>query len=64
MERWLPGVVAGNGNDGRRVTVRQLLQHTSGIYNYTSDLPGLASPEGTWSTASRTSTRRSSWRSR
>ncbi|WP_173054305.1 hypothetical protein [Phytohabitans houttuyneae] len=46
------------------MTVRQLLQHTSGIYNYTSDLPGLASPEGTWSTASRTSTRRSSWRSR
>ncbi|GAA4446440.1 serine hydrolase domain-containing protein [Phytohabitans houttuyneae] len=46
VERWLPGVVAGNGNDGRRVTVRQLLQHTSGIYNYTSDLPGLASPEG------------------
>ncbi|GAB3515793.1 serine hydrolase domain-containing protein [Phytohabitans suffuscus] len=45
VERWLPGVVAGNGNDGRRVTVRQLLQHTSGIYNYTNDLPGLASPE-------------------
>ncbi|BCB73843.1 serine hydrolase domain-containing protein [Phytohabitans flavus] len=46
VDRWLPGVVAGNGNDGRRVTVRQLLQHTSGIYNYTNDMPGLASPEG------------------
>jgi D-alanyl-D-alanine carboxypeptidase len=46
VERWLPGVVAGNGNDGRRITVRQVLQQTSGIYNYTSDLPGLASPEG------------------
>ncbi|MDQ7904482.1 serine hydrolase domain-containing protein [Phytohabitans sp. ZYX-F-186] len=45
VERWLPGVVAGNGNDGRRVTVRQLLQHTSGIYNYTNDLTALASPE-------------------
>jgi D-alanyl-D-alanine carboxypeptidase len=45
VDRWLPGVVAGNGNDGRRVTVRQLLQHTSGIYNYTNDLPGLESPE-------------------
>jgi D-alanyl-D-alanine carboxypeptidase len=45
VDRWLPGVVAGNGNDGRRITVRQLLQHTSGIYNYTNDLPGLDSPE-------------------
>ena len=27
------------------MTVRQLLQHTSGIYNYTNDLPGLASAE-------------------
>jgi D-alanyl-D-alanine carboxypeptidase len=31
VERWLPGVVRGHGNDGRRITVRQLLQHTSGI---------------------------------
>ncbi|MEV0774914.1 serine hydrolase domain-containing protein [Streptomyces sp. NPDC050428] len=34
VEKWLPGVVAGNGNDGSRVTLRHLLQHTSGIYNY------------------------------
>ncbi|MFG3256248.1 serine hydrolase domain-containing protein [Streptomyces sp. NPDC048172] len=34
VEKWLPGVVSGNGNDGNRVTVRHLLQHTSGIYNY------------------------------
>ncbi|PWG11929.1 serine hydrolase [Streptomyces sp. V2] len=34
VEKWLPGVVAGNGNDGRRVTLRHLLQHTSGIHNY------------------------------
>jgi D-alanyl-D-alanine carboxypeptidase len=46
VERWLPGVVAGNGNDGRSVTVRHLLQHTSGLYNYTNDLNELASPEG------------------
>ncbi|MGX7672229.1 serine hydrolase domain-containing protein [Plantactinospora sp. DSM 117369] len=46
VDRWLPGVVAGNGNDGRRITVRQLLQHTSGLYNYTRDLPGLSSAEG------------------
>ncbi|KOG23234.1 serine hydrolase domain-containing protein [Streptomyces viridochromogenes] len=31
VERYLPGVVRGHGNDGRVVTVRQLLQHTSGI---------------------------------
>lgn len=25
IERYLPGVVRGNGNDGRDITVRQLL---------------------------------------
>lgn len=34
VEKWLPGVVKGNGNDGSRITVRNLLQHTSGVYNY------------------------------
>ena len=38
VEKWLPGVVSGNGNDGSRVTIRQLLQHTSGLHNYTADL--------------------------
>jgi D-alanyl-D-alanine carboxypeptidase len=33
VERWLPGVVRGNGNDGGRITVGQLLQHTSGIHD-------------------------------
>ncbi|MFE4827292.1 serine hydrolase domain-containing protein [Streptomyces sp. NPDC056672] len=33
----LPGLVRGNGHDGRVITLRQLLNHTSGIYNYTSD---------------------------
>ncbi|MGW4030186.1 serine hydrolase domain-containing protein [Streptomyces sp. NPDC004838] len=37
VERWLPGTVRGNGHDGRHVTLRQLLNHTSGIYGYTSD---------------------------
>jgi D-alanyl-D-alanine carboxypeptidase len=46
VERWLPGTVAGNGNDGRRVTVRNLLQHTSGIHNYTSDISALDSRQG------------------
>ncbi|MFJ9814662.1 serine hydrolase domain-containing protein [Streptomyces sp. NPDC101151] len=37
VDRWLPGVVSGHGHDGRDITVRQLLNHTSGIYNYTAD---------------------------
>ncbi|MGW2309113.1 serine hydrolase domain-containing protein [Actinomadura luteofluorescens] len=41
VDRWLPGVVRGNGNDGRRITIRQLLQHTSGIHD---DLPGYTTP--------------------
>ncbi|MET7570215.1 serine hydrolase domain-containing protein [Streptomyces sp. NPDC005492] len=37
VEKWLPGVVQGNGNDGARITIRQLMNHTSGIFNYTAD---------------------------
>ncbi|MER7443811.1 serine hydrolase domain-containing protein [Micromonospora avicenniae] len=45
IEQWLPGVVDGNGNDGRHVTVRQVLQHTSGLYDPTGDLPALQSAD-------------------
>jgi D-alanyl-D-alanine carboxypeptidase len=31
VERYLPGVVTGNGYDGNAISVRQLLNHTSGI---------------------------------
>ncbi|MFJ7779183.1 serine hydrolase domain-containing protein [Streptomyces yangpuensis] len=37
VETWLPGVVGGNGNDGGAVTVRHLLNHTSGIYDPTEE---------------------------
>ncbi|WP_369382297.1 serine hydrolase domain-containing protein [Streptomyces sp. cg36] len=43
VERWLPGVVRGHGNDGTAVTVRQLLNHTSGIYDPTTE-PGFFAP--------------------
>jgi D-alanyl-D-alanine carboxypeptidase len=33
VEHWLPGLVPG----GDKITVRQLLNHTSGIFNYTDD---------------------------
>ena len=35
VERWLPGAVPG----GAGVTVRRLLNHTSGLYDYTRALP-------------------------
>ncbi|MFE4582106.1 serine hydrolase domain-containing protein, partial [Streptomyces chartreusis] len=37
VDEWLPGLVRGNGHDGRQITLRQLLNHTSGIFNYTAD---------------------------
>ncbi|WP_369143935.1 serine hydrolase domain-containing protein [Streptomyces sp. R44] len=42
VERRLPGVIAGNGNDGRKMTVRQLLRNTSGLHD---DLPGFDTPQ-------------------
>lgn len=37
VERHLPGLVRGNGNDGRKITVRRLLNHTSGLFDYLAD---------------------------
>src|SRR3954471_17065077 len=33
----LPGLARGAGNDGRRITLRAPLRHTSGLYDVTSD---------------------------
>ncbi|KOG91362.1 hypothetical protein ADK38_03600, partial [Streptomyces varsoviensis] len=38
VERYLPGVVRGHGNDGRRVSVHQFLQHTSGLPDFPESL--------------------------
>jgi D-alanyl-D-alanine carboxypeptidase len=46
VERWLPGVVDGNGNDGSRITIRMLLQQTSGLADYFDYLPVLNGSQG------------------
>lgn len=46
VDQWLPGVVQGNGNDGRQITVRQLLQHTSGVPEAMPEIPALNSRYG------------------
>ena len=40
IETYLPGLIKGEGVDGSRITVRQLLQHTSGLPEYTDTTPG------------------------
>ncbi|MED0903056.1 serine hydrolase domain-containing protein [Bacillus nitratireducens] len=35
IEKWLPGVIQGNGYDDKQITIRQLLNHTSGVAEYT-----------------------------
>lgn len=37
VEEHLPGLVRGHGNDGRNITIRQLLNQTSGLFDYTED---------------------------
>ncbi|MFD9394603.1 serine hydrolase domain-containing protein [Streptomyces sp. NPDC060000] len=40
VESHLPGLVRGAGNDGRALTLRSLLTHTSGLYDFTQDTEG------------------------
>ncbi|WP_028809776.1 serine hydrolase domain-containing protein [Streptomyces sp. 351MFTsu5.1] len=44
VDRYLPGVIRHNGYDGRHITVRQLLRHTSGLPDYL-DAPEWEHPE-------------------
>lgn len=37
VDEHLPNVVDGGGHDGSAITIRDLLQHTSGIYDYNHD---------------------------
>lgn len=41
VETWLPGVIDGDGYDGRSITIRHLLDHTSGVFNYVEDYKSL-----------------------
>ncbi|KUM74932.1 serine hydrolase domain-containing protein [Streptomyces curacoi] len=40
VEQHLPGLVRGVGNDGRALTLRSLLTHTSGLYDFAADTKG------------------------
>ncbi|MEU1663402.1 serine hydrolase domain-containing protein [Streptomyces sparsogenes] len=37
VDTYLPGLVRGHGNDGRKITLRQLLTHTSGLFDFAAD---------------------------
>jgi D-alanyl-D-alanine carboxypeptidase len=45
VQKWLPGVISGHGYDPARITIRQLLQQTSGLRDYTDD-PLFQTPQG------------------
>ena len=40
VEQWLPGVVSGTGYDATQITLRHLLNQTSGLPNYTMNIDG------------------------
>jgi D-alanyl-D-alanine carboxypeptidase len=42
VEKWLPGLLQGNNYDGNSITIKQLLQQTSGIFNYVLDPEAMA----------------------
>lgn len=54
VERYLPRLVRGEGIDGRAITLRQLLNHTSGLPNYTNFLADGLLPYQHWYAEPRT----------
>ncbi|MFC4909783.1 serine hydrolase domain-containing protein [Actinomadura gamaensis] len=48
VARRLPGVLTRNGNDGRKITVRQLLAQTSGLNEYVQDQRIWQDPARVW----------------
>ncbi|MEV3852387.1 serine hydrolase domain-containing protein [Streptomyces microflavus] len=44
VETYLPGLLRGDGIDGRTITIRQLLQHTSGLPEYMDQQAVLTNP--------------------
>ncbi|MFC5752164.1 serine hydrolase domain-containing protein [Actinomadura rugatobispora] len=46
VEKWLPGLLDGSPYDGGKITLRQLLNQTSGIYNFTMDPEFFATGQG------------------
>ncbi|MEU5683241.1 peptidase [Streptomyces venezuelae] len=45
VERWLPGAIRAHGNDGRRITVTNLLRQTSGLNEYITAESGDFTPD-------------------
>src|SRR5215469_12707915 len=50
VQKWLPGVITGHGYHPAQITIRQLLQHTSGLRDYMADprAQTLKALEKTW----------------
>lgn len=44
VDKWLPGTVRGAGNDGRRITVTNLLRQTSGLNDWNNEHPLAGDP--------------------
>lgn len=40
VDHWLPGLIDRNGFDGTKITLRQVLNHTSGLRDYTMNYNG------------------------
>jgi D-alanyl-D-alanine carboxypeptidase len=50
VQKWLPGIITGHGYNPASISIRQLLQQTSGLRDYTS-YPGFLTPQSlgrTW----------------